>query len=286
MIKIALKNIPFLEKISKIPILKYFFILKISEKFNEISSEPVLEKFYTDIYVSNKTSKRTHKNRFPDLNEISSGIIKKQKNPVIHDIAVSNGISSVEFFNFLKQNKLNSDFYISDKYAEISVKKCFITKAFDTEKNLIFAYVGCFFAVDKNIYFPLTVLLHKILKKQKTPETFDYKLLLFHPDVLKKINTGELKFINYDIFQTKISEKFTFVRVMNILNLGYFNEEKIKTALQNILISMKENAVLLIGRTNSESINNAGFYRKENGKLIHLKDINKGSEIKHIIENL
>ncbi|MCF6184796.1 MAG: hypothetical protein L3J56_09280 [Bacteroidales bacterium] len=286
MIKIALKNISFLEKVSKIPILKYFFILKISEKFNEISSDTVLEKFYTDIYVSNKTSKRTYKNRFPDLNEISSEIIKEQKNPVIHDIAVSSGISSSEFYDFLIQNKLNSDFYISDKFAEIFVKKGFFTKAFDAENNLVFAYAGCFFAVDKNIYFPLTVLLHKILKKQKTPENFDYKLLLFHPDVLKKINTGELKFINYNIFQTKISEKFTFVRVMNILNLGYFNGEEVKTALKNILISMKENAVLLIGRTNSEGINNAGFYRKQNKKLIHLKDINKGSEIKHIIENL
>ena len=286
MIKIASKNIRFLEKVSKIPVLKYFFVLKISKNFPQINSEPVLEKFYTDIYVSNKTSKRTLKNRFPDLNKISFDYLKKQKEPVIHDTAVSSGISSTEFFDFLKTNNLNFDFYTSDKYAEIHLKKGFITKAYSHENQLLFAYVGCLFAVDKNIFFPLTVLLYRILKKINPPTTYDYKLLLLHPKILQKINKNEIEFINYDIFNTEIKDKFTFVRVMNILNLGYFNEQKIKTALQNILKSMKENAVLLIGRTNSENINNAGFYKKENGKLVHLKDVNKGSEIKQLIENL
>ena len=286
MIKIASKNIRFLERISKIPVLKYFFVLKISENFPQINSEPVLEKFYTDIYVSNRTSKRTVKNRFPDLNEISFEYIKKQKNPVIHDVAVSSGISSSEFFDFLKSKNINSNFYASDKYAEIRVKKGFITKAYSSENKLIFAYFACFFAVDKNIFFPLTVLLHKILKKIKVPEKFDYKLLLLHPELSQKINKNEIEFINYDIFNTEVKDKFSFVRVMNILNLGYFDEQKIKTALKNIKKSMKENAVLLVGRTNSDGINNAGFYKKENGQFVLLKDVNKGSEINQIIKNL
>jgi len=286
MIKFASKNIRFLERISKIPVLKYFFVLKISENFPQINSEPVLEKFYTDIYVSNRTSKRTVKNRFPDLNEISFEYIKKQKNPVIHDVAVSSGISSSEFFDFLKSKNINSDFYASDKYAEINVKKGFITKAYSPENKLIFAYFAWFFAVDKNIYFPLTVLLYRILRKQKSPISFDYKLLLLHPEISQKINKNEIEFINYDIFNTEINDKFTFVRVMNILNLGYFDEQKIKTALKNIKKSMKENAVLLVGRTNSDGINNAGFYKKENGQFVLLKDVNKGSEINQIIKNL
>ncbi len=286
MIKIALKNISFLEKISKIPILKYFFILKISEKFNTISSEPVLQKFYTDIYVNNQTSKKTQKNRFPDLNEISLQLIKEQKNPIIHDVAVSNGISSAEFHDLLKSNNVDSEFCISDKYAEIFVKKGFITKAFTSENKLLFAYIGNIFAGDKNIFFPLTVLLYKILTNQKIIDDFDYKLLLLHPEILIKIKTKEINFINYDIFQTEINQKFTFVRVMNILNTGYFTEKQIKTGIENIIKSIKENGILLIGRTNSKNINNASFYKKTNGQLAHFKDVNKGSEIKQFIKNL
>ncbi len=286
MIKIALKNIRFLEKVSKITVLKHFFILKITENFPNITSDFVLNKFYKDIYVNNKTAKTTSRNRFPDLNKLSTEFIESQENPVIHDIAVSSGISSAEFYNFLKSKNQEFHFYISDKYSEIFVKKGFITRAFDTEKNLTFAYFGCFFAVDKNIFFPLTVLLFKIIRKFKTPENFDYNLLLFHPEILQKIKNNTVNFINYDIFETALPEKFTFVRAMNILNLGYFSENKIKTALKNILNSMKEDAVMLVGRTNSKGINNASFFRKRNNRFVSIKDINKGSEIKHIIENL
>ncbi len=286
MIKIALKNIRLLEKISKIPVLKHFFILKISENFPEIKSELVLNKFYGDIWVNDKTSKKTEKNRFSDLNIPSFELMKENKNCIIHDIAVSNGISSNDFNKFLLKKKKKHEFYISDKFAEIKIKKGFITKAYDNENNLIFAYAGCFYAADKNIFFPLTVLLFKLIQKTEVPEKFDYNLLLLHPEVLKKMKKNEIKFINCDVFKTDISEKFTFVRAMNILNLGYFNEKKIETAVVNIKKSMKENAVLLVGRTNAKKINNASFFRKQNNKLVHLKDINEGSEIKNIILNL
>ena len=286
MIKIAFKNIRFLEKVSKIPILKHFFILKISKNFPNINSEAVLYKFYKDIYVSNKTAKTTSKNRFPDLNILSLKYIIKQNNPVIHDVAVSSGISSNGFFELLKKENINNEFYISDKYVEIFVKKGFITKIFSSEKKFLFGYFGCLFAGDKNIFFPLTVLLFKILKNIKLPNDFDYKILLLHPEVLQKMSSNKIKFINYDIFNTETKENFTFVRAMNILNLGYFDETKIKKALQNLFISLKENGILLVGRTNSKGTNNASFYRKKDNRFSFLKDINEGSEIKHIIELL
>lgn len=38
-----------------------------------------------------------------------------------------------------------------------------------------------------------------------------------------------------------------------------------------------------IGRTISKGVNNASFYRKKNKGFSFLKDINQGSEIKHLI---
>jgi hypothetical protein len=286
MIKIALKNILFLEKVSIIPVLKHFFIIKISENFTEINSIPVLNKFYTDIYVPEKTSKKTKQNRFPDLDFHTINILKEQKKCIVHDIAVSSAISSYELYNLMNKENINCEFYISDKYAEIFIKKGFITKVFSSDKQLIFGYFACFFACDKNIFFPLTVLLFKLLSKNKIKGNYDFKLLLFHPEMLKKIRNEEITNISYDIFETEIIEKFTFVRAMNILNLGYFNKDKIVSGLKNIIKSMKNNAVLLVGRTNAENINNASFFKNENGKLIHVKDINAGSEIKNVIENL
>ncbi|MCF6366602.1 MAG: hypothetical protein L3J35_10415 [Bacteroidales bacterium] len=266
--------------------MKHFFILKISENFSEIESDSILNKFYKDIYVSNKTSKKTSKNRFSDLDKISFELIKKTENPIIHDVAVSNGISSSDFCDLLKSQNQKCDFYISDKYSEVLVKKGFITKVFGKNKQLLFAYIGCFFAGDKNTFFPITVLLFRILQKNKLRNNYDYRLLLFHPKVLQKIADNTIKFIEYDIFKTEIIKNFTFVRVMNILNFGYFSEKKIISGILNIKKSIKEKGILLVGRTNADGINNASFFRKENGKLVKIKDINNGSEIKSLIDKL
>lgn len=286
MVKIAIKNIKFLKMVSKIPILKHCFIVKVSPEFNKILSERILNKFYKDIYVSNKTSKKTHINRFPDINEISLSYLNNKNEVIIHDIAVSNGISSVELKELLMLKNITNSFFISDKFAEVFVKKGIITKVFSVDNDLIFAYFWFLFAVDKNVFFPLTVFLFKLIKKQKLIDGADYKLLLLHPKVLNKIKNEEIKFINYDIFNTKVYNKFTFIRVMNILNLGYFNENQIIRALENIFISLKNEGVILIGRTNSNNINNASFFKKKDSKLILLEDVNDGTEIKHLIEKL
>lgn len=286
MIKIALKNINFLKTVLKIPILKHFFIIKVSKSFSEINSSVILDKFYKDVYVSEKTSKKTHKNRFNDINKTCLKHFNNLNEIIIHDIAVSSGISSIEFSDFLKKNRLKFKLNISDKYAEVYVKEGFITKTFCSENNLLFAYYFVFFAGDKNKFFPLTVLLFKLIQNQKLIDEHDYRLLLFHPRVLKSINKNEISYIYYDVFNTKIYNLYTFVRAMNILNLSYFSEEKIKIAIENILNSLKEGGILLIGRTLKNGINNASLYKKQNNKLILIEDINSGTEVKHIINNL
>jgi hypothetical protein len=283
MIKIALKNIQILAFLNKLPVLKYFFILKIDKSFNEIQENKVLEKFYTDIYVQNKTSKRTANNRFTDIDKISLKYLDARNVNYIHDIAVSSGITSDNLFELLQKEKIPFTLEISDKYAFIKVKEGFTTKVFDINNHLFFAYWGIFFAGDKNIFFPLTVLLYKIIKKNSRKFAFDYTLYLFHPNILKKINSNKIKVIDYDIFNTNIIGKYHFVRSMNILNKGYFSDNKLLTAIQNIKKSLKENGILLIGRTDSKGINNASFFKKIENKFILLQDIHKGSEVKNLV---
>ncbi len=285
MIKIAIKNIKLLTFLNRIPVIRYFFILKINQNFQNIRNNPVLEKFYTDIYVENKTSKRTANNRFTDIDKISLKYLDKEKINYIHDIAVSSGITSDNFYEFLKTQNIPFQMDISDKYAQIFVKKGFTTKIFDIDDHLIFAYWGVFFAGDKNIFFPLSVLLYKIIKKYNKKYDSDYSLYLFHPYILKKIADNKINVIEYDIFQTEQNKKYNFVRSMNILNIGYFSKSKLLTAVTNIKDSLKENGILLVGRTNSKGINNASFFKKIANKLILLEDVNNGSEIKDLILN-
>ncbi|MCF6240449.1 MAG: hypothetical protein L3J74_03785 [Bacteroidales bacterium] len=283
MIKIALKNIKLLHFINKIPLIRYFFILKIDQNFHNIRDNAVLEKFYQDIYVENKTSKKTANMRFNDVDSIALKYLNYNRKQYIHDIAVSSGITSDNFYEYLKKKNINFQMDISDKYSQISVKKGFTTKVYDADNNLSFAYWGFFFAGDKNIFFPLTVFLYKIIRKFDKNYDFNYSLYLFHPNILEKVKKQKINVVSYDIFQTTIKEKYDFVRCMNILNKTYFTDNQIMTALENIKQSIKENGILLIGRTNNKGTNNASIFQKKANKFIFMEDINKGSEVKTLV---
>ena len=283
MIKIALKNIKLLAFLNKLPILNYFFILKIDKNFASIRTNAVLEKFYTDIYAQNKTSKRTADKRFADIDKITLKYLSPVNKNTIHDIAVSSGITSDNLYELLQKNNIPFGLDISDKYALIYVKEGFISKIFDADKNLFFAYLGNLFAGDKNIFFPITVFLYKLIKKLNNTTDFDYSLYLFHPDVLKKINEKKINIVEYDIFKTPLNDKYTFVRCMNILNKGYFSDKELITGIKNIKNSLKENGVFLIGRTNSKGINNVSFFKKTESGFVCLEDVNQGSEVKNLV---
>jgi hypothetical protein len=286
MIKLASRNINFLNFILRIPILKHFFTLKVGEDFGEISNDRVLSKFYTDIYVNNKTSKKTSKNRFSDLDTLCYKYLEKNKLLMIHDVAVSNGISSCELHELLNNQGFSFRLFISDKYAKINAKTGFISKFYDSENQFTFGYLGPFFGVKKNIFFPLTIALFHLLKKIKNNEKYNLSIQLFHPKLLEKINNHAIKYIEYDIFETKTELKFNFIRCMNILNLGYFDKDLIIKGVQNIVKSLKEDGYLLIGRTNSNGQNNATFFRKQNSQVIAIEDLNDGSEIKQLISGI
>ncbi len=283
MIKLSFKNIKFLKFVNRIPIIKHFFILKISKSFTEIKDNKVLEKFYKDIYVQSRTSKKTEDNRFKNLENLTLKYLKENKYNYIHDIAVSSGITSNNLYDFLEKKFVNFNMDISDKYSKVYVKQGITTKIFDEDKNLVFAYFLCFFGGDKNIFFPFTVLLYKIINIFLSKFQYDYIQYLFHPEILKKVSRKEIKISEYDIFTTQISEKYTFVRAMNILNIGYFPEEKLLLAVNNIKNSLQEGGVFLVGRTSADNENNVSFFKKINNKLIHLEGFNKGSEIKKLI---
>jgi hypothetical protein len=251
MIKFGFKNTRLLSSLSNIRILKHFFVLKITKEIIKISDERILNKFYKDIYVQTKTSKKTEKNRFRDLDESTLKYLIFQEN-YLHDIAVSNGITSYDLLNKLTDKKIVHELYISDYFSKIYVKTGFITKVYDSKHNFFFGYLLLFFAADRNIFFPFTVLLFKILKQIKNSKQYDFELLLFHPEILKKIQEKRIIYIDYNVFNTKIENKFTFIRCMNILNKGYFSAPKIIEAMHLIEISLVENRILLVGRTNAK----------------------------------
>ncbi len=103
--------------------------------------------------------------------------------------------------------------------------------------------------------------------------------------MIDALNLGKIHELEYDVLNTRTERKFTFIRAMNILNRVYFTQEEMLRALENILYTLKDEGILLAGRT-SKNINHVTFYRKVNSRLVILETINMGSDTDDLVSRL
>jgi hypothetical protein len=243
-------------------------------------------KLYGSFKVKDGTSKETHVGRFKDL---QVGTIKYMTQPinVIHDVAVSNGITSCELFHALDAAGLQFRLSVSDKFSNYYCQGRTVRKIVDADLLFVVGYVSIVLADDRLSWkFPVSKLLGRMLRKMPIRPELLLKLCLYSPELQNLIRQKKIDEIAYDIFTTQLLNHFTFVRCMNTLNLDYFAPQRIQLALSLIAASLYEDGVLLIGRTLKNGVNNASLFRKSQHKFQLLEDINEGSEIKELILNL
>jgi hypothetical protein len=256
------------------------------KRLESVHDEALYNHIVTNIYTSDNTSKQTGKGRFDDLTKgilpyLQSGAVNE-----IHDVAVSSGQTSHELYEVLKESGFNFNLSISDKYNKYFVTGNKVVRVYDVNRKFAFGYVLCILA-DNNSYinrlFIATRMLGRLLSFKACP-TGEAKLQsLYTKGVTRLLDEGLVTDIDYDVFATRITDRFSFVRCMNLLNLNYFPEDKLYAAVANIVASLKENGTFLVGRT-VNSVNHASFYTKQNNRLVHRNDLNAGTEIKFIIE--
>lgn len=264
-----------------------FFVFKIN-RLEHVKDRALKCFIVSNICTGDNPSKQTTLNRFADIDQISIKYLSQTEKKVIHDIAVSTGVTSVEFFENIRKAGLKAEFFISDKYSVYRFSGKKIIKIFDPNGNLMSGYI--FFLVadnNKNIspVFFASRWLFRLLRLIPTSSDF-HEVHLYDTAAAQYVADGEIGSINYDIFATQLINQFTFVRCMNLLNLEYFGTEQILLGLNNILASLKNGGVFQIGRTLPNGSNTVSYYQKVNNKFSLLEHIKGGTEIKKLIESI
>jgi hypothetical protein len=287
MFKFVFSNENVFLRFHNLPLGKYFFLFNI-KNFPASKNPRVKEIFLSQVILPNKTLKSTAGARFEDLDKTAVKYLNHPNESAIHDIAVSDGLSSIEFFKAISGVRNDFNFYISDKFSKFYVSPNCITRVYTADYSLMHFYLFNLIYADNKIsnYFFLSKLLFYILKlisarfipaKKQMQE-----IRLYDPQVIAILQSGKIYELEYDILSSRIDQKFTFVRAMNILNRVYFNEDEILQALNNIMYSLKEKGILLTGRT-IKGVNNATFYQKIDSRFEILETLNNGSDIDGLV---
>lgn len=282
LLKIAINSEAFAKFARKYPLARRLFVYKITHISN-VKDFELRSELYDAVYTEGQTAKSTRVKRFEDIDEESIKLLYPDNN-VVHDIAVSNGVTSVELFDRIRQSGKKAEFYISDKFSQYYYAGGCLTRVFSSNKRMLCGYV-CFILADNHISraFFISHMLFYILNILPVPQNL-IRISLYDEKTKAYLAKRLLKELYFDVFDTKIEQQFTFVRCMNLLQPVYFDEEKIKTALKNIKLSLKDAGIFQAGRTMQDGTNDVSFYRKTGNRLVLLHHLNKGYECNKLVE--
>jgi hypothetical protein len=279
----ALKSEQLFVKTQEWPLLKKFFRLRI-DQLERIHDPLLVEALYKSFYVQNGTSKETRKGRFSEIDEITLSLLDKSSENVIHDVAVSSGVTSLELYQKLARNGFDFKLYISDKFSRYYYTGDNLRRIYDCNHALTQAYILSFLS-DKHLHWKhfFSKYSYHLIRLLPDKKKVEGNVLLYDPEVLSVLRVGEIYEIEYDIFASQFNSQFDLVRCMNTLNLAYFAASDISNAINNLKLSLKDGGLLQVGRTSSSGTNNVSYFRKVGDSLCWIEDTNGGSEIKELI---
>jgi len=282
------------------------------ESLNGLPDETRLEleeKILFRFATSTRISKRTHADRFPEFDNLAInyiGEMAKHRDQVsIHDVAVSNGHTAVEFYCKVKRAirpsgflYLASDAYtifnsitqdcgslsvVTDSQGHI-VQVVFPPFVFNTKEKESFLY----YPLNRLILFCLLQTRVKNLLSEYNSGSSRFQVkrieLLDRECASLAREAKDFQFVSYNIFEP-MDRQFDVVRAMNVLNPTYFSPKQVSTIATNFLKCLTEGGLLISGSNqNSGTTVDGSVFQKKGDSLVEIARSGLGSPVCATIE--
>jgi hypothetical protein len=245
--------------------------------------------------------KRTGLGRLVVLDEWLISFIGKPLNSSISilDVGGSDGSTTYELVQYLKENLgIEIKATILERQLRLQCfRRGWVRYYLTNEKRpfmLLVGSLGVLLEESKGktrfLFNPTVRFTQKHLQRMCL-ETYLRKeadLLFINPLVRENSN---FSWIEQDLFNFNddLVGTFDLIRCCNILNINYFNDDQILDAIKILSNYLKPNGLLLVSRSlegSNVSEVMASIWMKSHRELMHISDLNGGSEIKKIVEQL
>jgi hypothetical protein len=245
------------------------------------SDEPLLERLYRSMAAGNSVNKITRRERFT---EVDSRLAMEldcrypvNEPVVIHDMAASNAITSLELFNTLVARRrviLHATDYF-DALFIVTLKNSPWTVVFDVDHNPL-QIVGYGLVISARrgelLRHPVNRVVQALLSQTVLPhasatltaaarmsansvdsgESQVRKIRLFHPLCVAAARTTQnFRIGRHDLFQAN-PIRCHVVRVMNALTIHNFSAEQIQRAIKACVSDLIPGGLLILGRSADE----------------------------------
>jgi hypothetical protein len=258
--------------------------------------------FLTQLILRNGVWKTTYSHRLDDLNELTIGHTKAPRTagPLrILDLACSSGVSTVEMHQAFQA----AGFACETTGTDILPHCVFVESRDGT--GVLFDAHGLPIQVDLGgraltwrlgwdqlIAEPLLALrawwlLHRHASYRRSLDSpLPGYVRLEVPLVTSEVaRIPGIKVVREDIQSPVVPGPFDVIRAANILNVDYFGTDAIRSHIRGLAKRLTEGGGLVVCRTREPGgINHATVFRLSGGHFVAVADLNKGSEIRDLVQ--
>jgi hypothetical protein len=247
---------------------------------------PELERsLFAKLRLPNGTWKTTYRNRLDDLNELLLDHLPRGRRLQLMDVAVSSGVSTLEWSEQLTANRIAHDLVAGDI-------------AVDGWLTSLGGRVAVLFDADGGAPLLLEIgewaravqsdrPLAKAARPLLTPLLRGLSSVAGRRPV--KLVTADLanrpgvEIVRDDVSVAgRFPSRFDVVRAANLVQPSYFDDADLRTILENLRDRVRDKGLLVVCRTTDDGENLATIFRREGDRLLAEARMNGGSEVEAI----
>jgi len=212
-----------------------------------------IARFFGRVRLSNGVFKTTQSHRLDDLNDGAGALLPRDRMLELMDVGVSSGTTTAQWSAQLAvpHRIVAGDVLLSAKWTHLRIANILHKDAIIYTDVLGKPIDVCAGRLRRSI----APLLLRVVRKLPARS-----ILLIDPRV-KASDT--IEFVEDDIFtpRPEFSGRFDAVRAANILNRGYFSDDRIRVGIANLVDRLRPGGLLIVCRTLDDGTNNGGVYR-------------------------
>jgi hypothetical protein len=248
--------------------------------------EEAEDRFFNRLRLPNGVYKTTAAHRLDDLNRLVASLLPEESTLDLMDVAVSSGVTTLDWSEQLTSAEIAHTMLAGDRYTEgvwLTLRCADLVLDGDRNETLYADIFGR--SVDTGRDSRRSMLIvHGLALLTRCPllRSRARQITLVSPRLKE---CAAITVVEDDIFgdQPDLAGRFHALRAANILNRGYFDDARIKTAVANLRARLRPDGLLVVCRTMSDGTNHGTVFRSSNASCEVVARIGSGSEIEDLV---
>ncbi len=257
-------------------------------------------RFFGKVLLPNGTWKTTYPNRLDDLNEQLVEFLARDRELELMDVAVSSGVSTVEWSDQLRASGVRHRLVAGDLYPQgwLTSWGGWFSVLFDGDNRepLLFEVGplslplrsgGRLIGRARPILVPILRALGGRARHVDAGVTSPRRGLIQRPVSLvspELRRRPEIELVRDDVTVAgSFAESFDVIRVANLVQPAYFSQSTLVSIVANLRDRLRDGGLLAICRTTEDGVNKATIFRRRGDHFCAEASLNGGSEVAELV---